>query len=548
MIMRLKSKYCFLAILLLNVFLIVLAASPEQPLLLKIAPLSEAALDAVAGAGGTVVQELRSCLLVSAPSAAVPRLQAAGFSLAAIGYPARGESYFLLQSKLTSPLAAQPGNIYCQLLEEGVWLLRTANPDFRDWLVQPFRLKALQLSGIFPGRAGARSVQPGADDEAAPARSLSGSFVRNLVAQVSTDRLRADILALQNFQTRYTTTPQCSAAGDFILGRFQQLGLAAENDLFRFEGTNEGKNVVAVIPGKATPKKVILACAHYDSYSNNRLVFAPGADDNGSGTAAILELARILAAEKFNFSIILLCVSAEEWGLYGSAHYARQARLDGAEIIAVVNLDMIAYPGGQQRVLDVIGNQQSEWLADRFIAIAQPYVGLRLAKVIDPSLTWSDHSSFWDQGYAALCGIEDSDNPYYHRTSDTLETLDLAFATETAQASLAVVAELAQPSSALAAPKGLRAQSQISVSVFTGMKTVYLSWQANLEPLTGYNVFRAEGSGGPYLLLTAQPIFVTAFRDYFLAPGKNYFYVLTAVDDQGRESGYSEEVRDDENN
>ncbi|MCX6556992.1 MAG: M28 family metallopeptidase [Candidatus Aminicenantes bacterium] len=558
MVKRTKLKFCFLLIFLSSVAAFVPAAAaaipaetPERPLLLlKITPTGEDAIHSIAAAGGTVVQELGSCLLVNAPPDAVSRLRDEGLAFTSVGSPAPGDSYFLVQSKLPSPLLAQPGNIHCLLLEEGVWLLWTDNPDFRNWLVQPFHLKALQLSGVFPGRYGARAVSPVAEKTAAPARSRLWSPIPGLVAQVSVDRLRADILTLQNFKTRYASTPQCAAAGDFILQRFRQLGLSANADPFAFEGGYSSKNIVAVIPGKSAPEQIVLACAHYDSTSNNPQVSAPGADDNASGTAAVLELTRILTVEKFNLTIVLLCVSAEEWGLYGSEHYARQARLQGAEIVAVVNLDMIAYPGSYQRVLDVIGNRQSEWLADRFIAVAQPYVGLRLAKVINASLNWSDHSSFWEQGYAALCGIEDSDNPFYHRTSDTLETLDLAFATEAVQASLAAVAELAEPAntSAAAAPTGLQAQSQISASLFASAKTVFLNWQANPSPVAGYYVFRAEQSHGTYQCLTTQLVVATAFKDTFLAPEKTYFYVLTAVDNQGRQSNYSKEVRDDENN
>jgi hypothetical protein len=548
MFIRKKMRFFFLAILLLTMVLSAPATPPEQSVLLRITPSSAEVMKAVAGAGGAVVQELRSCLLVSTPAAALPGLKADGFAFAAIANPAAGESYFLVHSKLPYPLLAQTQNIHCLLLEAGVWLLWTDNPDFRDWLLQPFQLKALSLSGGFPGRHGERPVSPLVEEREAPAWPGRGSMVSNLVAQVSLDRLRVDILTLQNFKTRYASTAQCEAAGDFILQSFQQMGLSAATDPFSFEGNYASRNIVAVIPGKVAPARMVLACAHYDSTGNNPRVSAPGADDNASGTAALLELARILATEKFDFSIVLLCVSAEEWGLYGSAHYARQARQEGAEIIAVVNLDMIAYPGSQQRVLSVIGNRQSEWLAERFIAIAQPYVGLRLAKVIDPSLTWSDHSSFWDQGYAALCGIEDSNNPYYHRTTDTLETLDLFFATEAVQASLAAVAELAQPLSVVAAPTGLKAQSQISVSLFSSLKTVFLEWQANHEQVAGYHVFRAERSGGPYLRLTPQAIAETVFKDSFLASKIDYFYVLTAVDEQGRESNYSEEVRDDANN
>ncbi len=549
MAMKPKFKFVLLIILLVHVSWIAWASSPGQ-ILLKIAPAGLHELETIAAAGATVVQELRSCLLVSAPPQAVARLQAVGVSSLHVATPLAGESIFLLHSQLPSPLAALVGTIDCRLLEANVWLLRTTNPDFRDWLVQPFRLKALRFSekasgpGVIPARK-SRIAERVADF--IPSR---GSDLSDLVARVSLERLRADILALQNFQTRYTTTPQCWAAGDFILERFSQLGLSAEADPFVFEGVHESRNIVSVIPGMRNPEKIVLACAHYDSTSRNPFVWAPGADDNASGTAAILELARILAEEKFDFSIVLLCVSAEEQGLYGSDHYARQARSDGDEIIAVVNLDMIAYPGSKQRELDVIANRQSEWLADRFIAVAQPHVALHLDKVVDASLTWSDHSSFWDQGFAALCGIEDSDNPNYHRDSDTLETLDLFFATEVVQASLAAVAEMAQleSNSAAAVPTGLKAQSQISWSLYHHIKTTYLSWQANLEPIAGYHVYRAEQSHGLYQRLTSQPITVTNFKDPFLDPDRTYFYVLTAVDDQGRQSNFSREVRDNENN
>jgi hypothetical protein len=550
MFMRTKMKFCFMAILILNVILIAPAAPPEQSVLLKIAPPSEKVMLVVAAVGGVVVQELQSCLLVSAPPAALPRLQAEGLSFTAVSYPIEGESYFLLHSALPSPLLSRQDRSHCRLLEEGIWLLWTIDPDFRDRLVQPFHLKALQLSGTFPGRFGINIVSSATDEEKSGVRHHSGSVIPDLVAEVSVERLRADILTLQNFKTRYASTPQCEAAGGFILEHFRQMGLSAATDPFNFASYYESKNIVAVIPGKVAPERMVLACAHYDSYSTNPLVSAPGADDNASGTAAILELAQILADKKFDFSIVLLCVSAEEWGLYGSAHYARQAREDGAKIIAVVDLDMIAYPGGQQRVLKVIGNQQSEWLADHFIAIAQPYVSLRLNKVINPSLTWSDHSSFWDQNYSALCGIEDSNNPYYHHISDTLDTLDLDFTAEVVKASLATVADLAQPfdTLALAAPTGLQSRSQISAALFTSLKTVYLSWRTNSEPLAGYHVFRANKSHGPYLRLTVQPIVQTQFKDPLLLPDQSYFYVLSAVDQRGRESNYSEEVKDDENN
>lgn len=541
-----KVKFCFLAWLALSTLLPAPAAPGRRPLLLKVAPPSAEVAAAVAGAGGAVVQELRTCLLVAASPESLPRLRAAAASLAVIADPAPGELFFLLHTQRPSPLPIPRNGIRCRSLEAGVWLLRTTDPAFRGWLAQPFHLKALQPEESFAARR--RIAAPSADRGSAAIEPRSLAAIPDLVAQVSPGRLRADILALQGFKTRYASTPECEKSGDFILERFRQLGLDAAGDPFAFESFYQSQNIRAVIPGKVAPERIVLACAHYDSTSGTPLVFAPGADDNASGTAAVLELARILAGQSFDFSIVLLCVSAEEWGLYGSAHYARQARQQGAEIIGVVNLDMIGYPGAEQRVLDVIGDLRSEWLADRFIAAAQPFVGLKLLKIINPSLTWSDHSSFWDQGYPALCAIEDSDNPFYHRTSDMLETLDLEFAAEAVKASLAAVAWMAQPLSSPAAPTGLRAHSQVSAALFTSRKTAYLEWDANREAVSGYHVYRAEASHGPYTRLTGQPQGRTSFVDPLLLPGQAYYYVVSAVDGEGRESNRSEEVRDDENN
>ncbi len=541
------KKNCFLIgfIVAFSIFCLPAAAAEEYVLLKAPAKMPKAICSST---GTFVVQELQTCSLVCAPRRSLNDLQKAGAAFEIAFSLEANQSYFLLHSRHPQPLLPGARRLKCLQLEAGIWLLQARDPGFRAWLAEPFSLKALRLPPIFSGSDEAGTVSPRADQAKTRARLRPEAEIAVLVAQVSEERLSNDILALQNFKTRYASTPQCEAAGDFILERFQEVGLAAASDPFAFESAYQSKNIVAVIPGMVAPEQIVLACAHYDSYSNDRFVLAPGADDNASGTAAVLELARILAGEKFDFSIVLLCVSAEEWGLYGSAHYARQARQEGAEIIGVVNLDMIAFPGASQRVLDVIGNYSSEWLADRFIAVAQPYVGLRLDKVINPSMVWSDHSSFWDQGYPALCGIEDSDNPYYHRTSDTLDKLDLGFAADATRAALAVVADLAQPLGVLMAPTGLQARSQLSLALFTSRKTVYLQWDAGDDSQVGFHVYRASAAHGAYERLTGQPTAVNMFVDPLLLPDQTYYYVVTAVDQNGRESNYSREVRDDENN
>lgn len=522
---------------------LLLPASPsvvENALLLRVDKTETVDLQRIDAAGAAVLQELESCFLVSSRPSALPGLGRAGIAYKVIVQPDDRASFYLLHY----PQAAGPDGIGAYPLEEHIWLIWSSDRDFRNRLSQPYHLKALSLSRPLRIPETART-----DRQAAKRIQIrTGPLIPELLTQVSKQRVRSDIVALQNFKTRYASTAQCEEAGEFLLNRFRSLGLDAKAETFSFESRYRSRNIVALIPGTTGSTQTILACAHYDSYSDSMDTDAPGADDNASGTAAVLEIARILAKRKFKNPVVLLCVSAEEWGLYGSGNYARQARDHNRTITAVINLDMIAYNHAGAGELSLIVNGKSQWLADRFIAVAQPLVNVNLVKTVDASLTWSDHSSFWDQGYSALCGIETDDNPYYHQTSDTVDTLDLDYATDVVKASLAVLVDLAQSVAEPEVPTGLQGRCQVSAAVFYRMKTVYLNWQANQRPVLGYNVYRSTRQSGPYVRVNESLLEQTAFVDRFLAADQHYYYVLTALDETGEESGYSVEVRDDENN
>jgi Zn-dependent M28 family amino/carboxypeptidase len=270
-----------------------------------------------------------------------------------------------------------------------------------------------------------------------------------LVGRVSTAALAANILTLQNFQTRYASYPGCEQAGDYLYAYFLALGLPTEFDPFTFSSNRSSRNVIAMLPGKASPEYVVILCAHYDSTTGSTTgpTTAPGADDNASGTAAVMEIARLLAGRSFDFTIKFICFSAEEWGLYGSKHYAQEARNAGEKILGVLNMDMIAYADALPKDLDLFVNPASEWLANWFVLCARQYVAIDLARSVDPSMRASDHSPFWDQGFSALLAIEDYSvrNPYYHKTTDLITTLNLDFATAVTKIVLAVASGLAQP-------------------------------------------------------------------------------------------------------
>ena len=181
------------------------------------------------------------------------------------------------------------------------------------------------------------------------------------------------------------------------------------------------------------------------------------------------------------------------------------------------------------------------------------YTTLGAKKLVFSSWDYSDQSPFWSAGYSALCGIEkeEPDNPYYHTTKDTLSTLNMDYAAIVAKASLATVAVLAKPVATIPPippvppPSGLRARSQIISSLYASAKTVVLDWTASAGTVAGYNIYRSVGSRGSYVKRNAALLTGLTLRESLLDPATSYYYVVTAVDAQGRESAYSNEVRDD---
>jgi len=212
----------------------------------------------------------------------------------------------------------------------------------------------------------------------------------------------------------------------------------------------EKHNVIATLPGQTQPGKECLITAHYDSRSEQNYTYAPGADDNASGTAAVLTAAHILKDYQFDYTLKFIGFSGEEQGLIGSAVYAQNAYLRGDTIIGVYNLDMTAWDGNADNVIEIHSGTgaSSQALADIMMGVITDY-GLSLVpqEITEGSTGGSDHASFWDQGYPAILGIEDFDdfNPYYHSTGDNFTHIILPYFTDFSKAGIASLAILAQP-------------------------------------------------------------------------------------------------------
>ncbi|MCX7022480.1 MAG: M28 family peptidase, partial [bacterium] len=208
---------------------------------------------------------------------------------------------------------------------------------------------------------------------------------------------------------------------------------------WRLEGIDPGtsilwENIIGEKTGTDYPVSYVYGTAHFDSISGrgegdeDPYICAPGANDNGSGSATLLEMSRVLADYTPRRSLRLAFFNAEELGLHGSSHHARQLALEGVEVDGVINLDMVVWsdPPDVQEDLDVVTDYRSEWLADVLMESCTRYGdGLPGLKLIEPDFYRSDHAAFWLVGYPALLGIEDINVPYpdYHSYLDDYPTI-----------------------------------------------------------------------------------------------------------------------------
>ena len=275
--------------------------------------------------------------------------------------------------------------------------------------------------------------------------------VQEMVDLVEPDTILSNVQRLQDYGTRYSTHDSCFAAAGYIFDKFIAYG--CDSVFLQYHESGYAPNVIGIKRGEVYPESIYtVICGHFDATSYLAPAIAPGADDNASGTAAVIEAARVMSNYDFEYSIRYIAFSGEEQGLYGSEHYAQLARSQGDSILGVINGDMIAYSDIQPESVEVFAktyNPPCEPFADFFIAAADTYTTLLTNKRITTTMVYSDHAPFWDQGYLALCNIEDFwvENPYYHTPGDTIGAgyNDHAFCTEVTKAEIAALALLAVP-------------------------------------------------------------------------------------------------------
>ncbi len=289
--------------------------------------------------------------------------------------------------------------------------------------------------------------------------------VRKRITGISETRLVDHLKALVGTRHPVTEPKALEAAADYILGQMNQAGLDPIEECF---GGDEGKAFVNLIgrhAGSRGNQDVLVVGAHYDTVAGT-----DGADDNASGLAVLLEVARVLSPMRGRRTIEFVAFSMEEAGFLGSDHYVNELRRKKVPLWGAIVLECVGYtdrrPGSQQTpegfpfslpdqgdFIGLVGNETASMIKEAFESAALrdspslPVVSLLVPGngALFPDSRRSDHVPFWDRGYRAVMLTDTANfrNPHYHQKSDRLETLDLPFMAAVARALATAIVDLA---------------------------------------------------------------------------------------------------------
>ena len=390
-----------------------------------------------------------------------------------------------------------------------------------------------------------------AETDPALSRQAPDQELRALLRDIDPDRIKATILKLVQFGTRHTASSQTDpvrgigAATAWVYGQMQSSAAASGGRMTVQKQTfvqpvssnipvpTTITNVIATLKGTASPERFYVVTGHLDSRVTDVLNFtddAPGADDDGSGVAVVLELARLFAIRQFPGTLVFATVAGEEQGLYGSAHMAAQMKAAGNDVQGMFSNDIVgasqAWDGtrpdphsvrlfvegiptavtpAQISVLQATGGENdgvTHQLA-RFVTDVAPSsltgMNIRVIWRRDRYLRGSDHLSFQAQGYPAARLTEPRENfNHEHRNvevingvqfGDLAQFVDYNYTARVAKVNGAALWSLAANP---ATPKNLQIHTTPPAG-FAGINTTTLSWDANPEPdLAGYEVVMRE--------------------------------------------------------
>lgn len=217
--------------------------------------------------------------------------------------------------------------------------------------------------------------------------------------------------------TRYYSATDKTLVGDYLFEKLVGYGYKVTFDNFMVGGT-PCRNLVATRTGVTLPDEYVVVGAHYDSTSPQASTLAPGAEDNGSGSCLVMEIARMAAGYDFDRSVQFVLFDSEEQGLNGSEHFVDEAIAAGRVIVSAITADMVTWYNSHY---GVIIEGETEW--ETLMSVMEDAVAdhTTLSSRKDYYSWGSDHVPFQQAGIPAFLAIDWdwSAYPHYHQTSDT---------------------------------------------------------------------------------------------------------------------------------
>lgn len=426
----------------------------------------------------------------------------------------------------------------------------------------------------------------------AQVRSGTDAGIYSIVWAIDAGNIEHTIRTLVSFGTRNTLSVQddpkrgIGAARDWLFAEYkkiaEQSGGRMKVELQSFEqpvGPRVPKptmltNVVATLEGSLPnpDHRMLIVSGHYDSMCTSptdAIHDAPGANDDASGTAAVLEMARVMSKYKFNYPIVFVAVAGEEQGLLGSTYFAEQAKKNGWRVDAMFTNDIIGSSLGGNGVHDnwsvrvfaegvpsdetaaqatlrrSVGGENdspSRQLARFIKEVGEKFVrGMKVNMIYrrDRYLRGGDHIPFLERGYPAVRFTEPNEN-YHHQHQNVRTEGGVVYGDLPEFVDFAYVAQVARINAASLAMLALAPEAPRGVGIVTARLTndTDLRWAANTEPdLAGYEVVWRDTDAPTW----AHSRFVGKVTSYTM-PGlskDNFFFGVRAVDTQGHKSPVS---------
>jgi hypothetical protein len=414
----------------------------EGPALVRVSVTSDKALEVLRSLGARLYLRGDGFVVVKMDRMDLPSLRWAGVPWRELAVPEPGPLYYLLPGRGT-PALPFPGLMVVD--DNGDGAIVVGGDD-----------------AIAAARGSGHMVLP-LDREWPlwPSGFLGIEFVHDVVARdntiynrtrlVSPDTLASYIQHLQDYGTRHSDSPEVVYAGRWLVNTLGRFGYP--DTLFEVLQGPKGEilgragNVTGSKPGRTKPEYRVLVGGHYDSITNGEPVppqeEAPGADDNASGVAAGLEIARMLANVDLDATVEYVFFSEEEQGLIGSRRFAQQLVLDGVptDHLFFINMDMIGNMDHLPWQVYIFTDKASEPLARLTSRVAEAYT--TVIPVIPGNAGRSDHAMLQQVGYPAIFLHEVDFSQVYHSRRDLLSYLEMDYMAEVVRIVMATVLHLA---------------------------------------------------------------------------------------------------------